>query len=395
MKRSALIVLVLAIVVVVVQFVRPVPTITVKPTLPATYQIPGTPPAIPWPNQGEAALAVSGIGKIGQYGNQTPVPIASVAKMMTALVVLEKHPLAPGANGPTLTITPSQAATYQQELAAGDSTAKVVAGEQITERQLLEALLLPSGDNIAFILAQWTSGSVSAFTQLMNVQAKALGLTNTIYTDPSGLAHTTVSTAQDQLKVAEAAMKIQAFRHIVRMPQATLPAAGTVYNVDYALGTDGIIGIKTGSTPHDGGSFVFAAYKTVNNEKVLIIGCVLAQQAAQPLMTALTEGETLIQAASSSLRTVNVSGLGVQGAEVRAPWTKTIPADMTKSVSFIGWPGMNVQLSVHVDKLGDTLASGTQVATVQVNAGTQSAFIPLTVSQGISAPSYTWRLKRL
>lgn len=395
MKRSALIVIVLVVAVALVQLIRPVPSITVKSTLPATYQVPGTPPAIPWPNQGEAALAVSGIGEIGHSGAQVPVPIASVAKIMTALLVLEKHPLAPGENGPVLTITPSQAATYQQEFAQGDSVTQVVAGEQLTERQLLEALMLPSADNIALILAKWTAGSVPAFTKMMNAKAKQLGLTNTIYTDPSGLAHSTVSTAQDQLKVAEAAMKIQAFRHIVRMPQATLPVVGTVYNVDYALGSDGIIGVKTGSTPHDGGSFVFAAYKTVHGEKVLIIGCVLAQQATSPLTAALDEGKTLVQDASDSIKTVNVAGVGLQGAQVQAPWTAPIPAQMAKSVSFVGWPGMDVQLHFHADKLGTSLANGAQVANVQVTAGTQRATIPLTVSNAIRPPSYSWRLKRL
>lgn len=395
MKRSALVVLILVVAFVVVQFVRPVPPIKVKATLPITYQVPGTPPAISWPTGGQAALAVSGIGEIGHSGIQAPVPIASVAKIMTALIVLQKHPLAPGANGPTLTVTPSDYATYQQEVAQGDSVAKVAVGEQLTERQLLEALLLPSGDNIATMLAQWTAGSVPAFANLMNAEAKQLGLKQTTYTDPSGLAHTTVSTAQDQLKVAEAAMQIRAFRHIVRMPQATLPVAGTVYNVDAALGTDGVIGIKTGSTPHDGGSFAFAAYKTVNNQQVLIIGVVLNQGGVSSLNTALTEGETLIQDASHSITTVKVARVGMQAAQVSAPWTNPLTADMAKTVSFVGWPGMAVQLNVHHVPLGKTISAGSEVATVTVTAGTQSATIPLTVSQGITAPSYQWRLEHL
>jgi len=395
MKRSGLVLILVMVAVAIVQLVRPVPAITVKSTLPATYQVPGLPPAIHWPTGGESALAVSGIGEIGHAGSETPLPIASVAKIMTALLVLEKHPLRADSNGPVVTISASDVATYQQDVLQGQSTAKVAVGEQLSERQLLEALMLPSANNLALVLAQWTAGSTQDFIQMMNKKAQALGMIHTVYTDPSGLLHSTVSTAEDQLKVAAAAMKIPAFRQIVRMPQATLPIAGTVYNVDYALGTDGIIGVKTGSTPHDGGSFVFAAYKTIDGQRVLILGSVLAQGGISPLTTALTQGETLIQDASQSLTTVKVATTGDPGAQIMALWAQPVTAIMAQTVSFVGWPGMNVRLDVHANKLGTQLKAGSIVATVEVGAGTQTASIPLISQQGISPAPYAWRLERL
>ena len=81
----------------------------------------------------------------------------------------------------------------------------------------------------------------------MNVSAAQLGMRHTIYTDPSGLDPSTVSTAADQLRLARAAMRIPAFAEIVGMPAAVIPVAGEVTNTDDLLGRDGFVGIKTGS----------------------------------------------------------------------------------------------------------------------------------------------------
>src|SRR4029078_2844624 len=86
----------------------------------------------------------------------------------------------------------------------------VKAGDRLTEKQGLSAGLLPSAHNIARLLARWDAGSVEAFVKKMNATAKELGMTNTTYTDPSGLKETTVSTAEDQVKLGRAFVKVPA-----------------------------------------------------------------------------------------------------------------------------------------------------------------------------------------
>ena len=115
-------------------------------------------------------------------------------------------------------------------MANGDSNAAVAAGEKLTEREALEALLLPSANNIAMMLANWDAGSRTAFVAKMNARAKALGMKDTTYTDPSGLDAGTVSTARDQLILVRKAMAIPAFAGIVAMPSAVIPVAGTIRN---------------------------------------------------------------------------------------------------------------------------------------------------------------------
>ena len=215
--------------------------------------------AVPWPAAGVSAADVSGVGVVAGPGATRPVPIASVAKVMTAYVILQDHPLPGGGSGPDITVGPSEAAAYPAQARAGDSLVPVVAGETLTERQALEALLLPSADNMAWILARWDVGSQAAFVARMNATARSLGMTGTTYTDPSGLDPSTVSTAADQVRLGLAAMRLPALATIAAEPTAVLPVAGLVRNYDTLLGQDGIAGLKTGSTQAAGGCVLLVA----------------------------------------------------------------------------------------------------------------------------------------
>src|SRR4051794_865055 len=191
--------------------------------------------SVEWPAQGSAAVAV-GKGRIHASGGGQPVPIASLAKVMTALVVLRSRPISAQDPGFTITITSDDVADTERRRADGQSVIAVVAGEQLTERQALQALLLPSANNVAMALARAVSGTVAAFVDEMNVDARRLAMTATDYTDPSGYDPSTVSTARDQLRLARAAMRIDALAEIVAEPTATIPHSGVVYNTDALVG---------------------------------------------------------------------------------------------------------------------------------------------------------------
>src|SRR5262249_31446366 len=141
-----------------------------------------------WPQAREAAVTVRGLTATWSTSQQPVVPIASVTKIMTAYIVLHDHPLTGDQQGPSITVTQADVATYQAAVANGESNAPVAAGEKITEREALEALLLPSANNIAILLANWDADNRTAFQAKMNAQAKALGMKDTTYTDPSGRA---------------------------------------------------------------------------------------------------------------------------------------------------------------------------------------------------------------
>jgi serine-type D-Ala-D-Ala carboxypeptidase (penicillin-binding protein 5/6) len=252
--------------------------------------------AVSWPADGASAADISGFGVVYGPGATRPVPIASVAKVMTAYVVLHDHPLSAGGSGPDIAVQPSEAAAYPSQARAGDSLVPVVAGEILTERQALEALLLPSADNMAWILARWDAGSQAAFVARMNATARRLGMTDTSYTDPSGLASSTVSTAADQVRLGLAAMRVPALAAIAAKPTAVVPVAGVVRNYNTLLGQDGIVGLKTGSMQAAGGCVVIAAWRRVGSRSILIVAATFGQPGtAQTILpNALQAGHELL-----------------------------------------------------------------------------------------------------
>ena len=189
-------------------------------------------PATVWPGSGQAAVRI-GRSPIQAGPNQHAAAIASVAKVMTAYLVLRDHPLRPGEDGPTITLTDSDVDDTDRRREQEESVVSVAAGEQLTELQALQALLLPSGNNIAAVLARWDAGSTDRFVARMNATARSLGMTRTRYTDPSGYDDATVSTAADQVRIVERAMGMPVFASIVATPSAM--AAGRRHGAQHQL----------------------------------------------------------------------------------------------------------------------------------------------------------------
>ncbi|MFD1675682.1 D-alanyl-D-alanine carboxypeptidase family protein [Alicyclobacillus fodiniaquatilis] len=381
----------------VVQLVRPVSHLTVQADVAPDQTISGHQPAINWPSEGEAALDVVGVGELGQSGTQTSVPIASVTKVMTAYLVLKKHPLQEGQQGPSITVTKADYQTYLDDKAKGESCLKVQTGEKLTERQALEGLLLPSGNNVATMLANWCDGSVSKFVKEMNQTAKSMGMTHTQYVDASGYDPGSSSTAVDQANLFGVAMQNATFKEVVGEAQATLPVAGIVYNVNADLGHGGIIGGKTGSTSEAGGCLVFATQKQVNNQDVMIVGAILGQKNAESILTkVLNVGVTLSTEARAAVHSVTVVQNAEPLAQVTAPWMDEQTLQASAPVQMIGWDGIHVETKMATDPtLKNHVAAGAAVGTMTVTVGNQTKKIPLKTVTAIEGPSYLWRLKRI
>ena len=195
-------------------------------------------PSTVWPAYGQAASRV-GRSQVQAGPNQHAAPIASVAKVMTAYVVLRDHPLRPGQDGPTITLSDADVADTSRRRDRRSRWCQSPPESNLTERQALQALLLPSANNIAAVLARWDAGSEGRFVARMNATARSLGMTHTRYTDPSGYDDATVSTAADQLRIVDRAMRLPVFASIVATPSAWLPVAGTVRNTNRCSGTTG------------------------------------------------------------------------------------------------------------------------------------------------------------
>lgn len=376
------------------------PQLTVKRAAPASVVFPGGSPAIAWPKQGEAAVGVQGIDSLASPA-QPVVPTASLAKVMTAYVVLHDAPLAPGNDGFTYTFTPADVAAEAKGAGQLQSSLKVGPGEVLNERQLLTAVLVPSADNVAMVLANHDAGSVPAFLAKMNATAQQLGMTATNYTDPSGLSPTTVSTAADQLKLAQAAMQSPDLAQIVGMKSAAFPVAGPVPNFNPLLGQDGVFGIKTGSESQAGGNLMFAANKPAAGKNVTIYGVVMGQAVGQSvtavLLGAAAKATTaLIDSTAGSITSQTVLPAGSTVLDVTNADHHDVPVKTTQPLSALGWGGAHISLQVQPEtpKLGRSLDKGAQVVKVS-DPGPLSASTDATASETMPGPSFGWRFGQL
>ncbi|MEU5877505.1 D-alanyl-D-alanine carboxypeptidase [Spirillospora sp. NPDC047279] len=373
------------------QLLRPLPKPTVALTLPAaSHTFAGAKPSLAWPANGQSVIYVDGIGTMGAAGGSVPIPTASVAKVMTAYVFLKSHPLQSGEDGPTYTVSQQAAARLPAQKQRGESLLEVTAGQRLTERKALEALMIISANDVAHELARWDAGNPQAFVQKMNAAAQELGMTSTRYTDPSGYQSTTVSTAADQVKLLRAAMKIPAFAEIVNQ-RTFMPSDGgqprTGGNI--LLGQLGVVGGKTGYTDAAGGNFIFAARKRVGSVSTLIVGAVMGQRSPSA-MGAIDAAKNLVAGAEQALVATTLAPAGTKVAEVDDGLGGITPLNAKTPLTVVGWAGLTVPVKLKATAPHEA-ASGERLGTV--SAGPAKA--QLVLGTALDEPSITTRLTRL
>ncbi|MGH1554847.1 hypothetical protein ACRAWF_31715 [Streptomyces sp. L7] len=389
-------VVLLAIVFAVVQALRPLPTPSLTLTADDSYTFAGSKANLPWPSEGQGWMDVNGIGTMGNFGKQTPVAIGSVAKAMTAYIVLKDHPLKSGAEGEKITVdaTAEKEGGYDKD---GESTLNTVkAGDVLTEKQALSAIMIPSANNIARLLARWDAGSEAAFIKKMNDTAKALGMTNTTYTDASGLKETTVSTAEDQVKLGNQLVKIQALMDITKLPSWVDPSGHKWTNYNRLVPYNNSLGIKTGTTTAAGGNLLFAATKEVGGETAIIVGAILGQHTAPIIDTVNAVSKTAMLAAQDAMTSAKILKKGDVVGYVDDQLGGHTPVVVTKDVAAVGWAGLKVKLSFASDAVPHTAKAGTKVGTLTVGDGSGDAVkVPVALQKDLAEPALTAKLKRL
>jgi D-alanyl-D-alanine carboxypeptidase (penicillin-binding protein 5/6) len=257
-----------------------------------------------WPRHGQGAYVLDG-GRPAASPHQRRVPIASVAKVMTAYVVLKHYPLRAGENGPLFTVSQDDVVDTDARRRGGQSVVDVRAGEQLTERDALMAILLPSANNVSLLVARQVSGSIPAFVAEMNRTARVLGMSHTTYTDPSGYDDGTVSTALDQLRLAQVVARDETLAAMMATRSYRLPVAGEVTNTNALLGHDGFVGMKTGSHEAAGGCLMFRAVWSTGSGDREVIGVVLGQRGDDLIDAGLSAAAQLV----ARLRRTHIAGV--------------------------------------------------------------------------------------
>lgn len=387
--RLRLVVLLLIVVVLVyvgLAETRPIPTVVAstyayEPNLSQKL-------ALTWPLSGEAALGVDGYGVIATSPNQTIEPTASIAKLMTALAVLKQKPLGLGQMGPTITLTAQDVAIYQAYVAEGGSVVNVVAGENISEYQALQAMLLPSANNMADSLAIWAFGSIANYVTYADQMAKDMGLADSHFADSSGFSPETTSTPSDLIVLGEQVLQNPVLAQITAQASVTVPVAGLVHNVNWLLGEDNVIGIKTGNTTQAGGTYLFAAnYKLADEQSITLIGAIMK---AQTLNQALDEAVPLLAAAKKQIELKSLLPAGTVVGEYKTAWAGNIPIRTDASINMPYLAGMQPSFQLSLDKTRSPILAGEVEGVVNVKMGDTSANTTISSSRTVTKPGWLW-----
>jgi len=352
-----------------------------------------TPPNnLPWPIKAEAAVGLSNGTILVSHGQQTPKPTASVAKLITALAVLKKYPLNIGQSGPTITINSTYYGYYTKYLAGQGSIVPVYLGEKLTEYQMLEAMLIPSGDNIADSLAAWAYGSLANYDHFANNYVKQLGLDQTtVAGDASGYLPTTTSTANNLIKLGSYIMANPVLVSINKMATVDVPNVGIMKNYDSLLGEDGIIGIKTGNSNQAGGVFLGAAQTTVNNRPVTLLTAVMG---ASGLNEALSDTVPLVISLENDFAQTTLVSAGEVLGEFKEPWGGIIQIKAKNNMTVYALKGQSIKTTIHINSLTIPSKAGTLIGTItsQANEFNSQKTDDLVLGQSTTRPSITWRL---
>ncbi|MBC3842817.1 hypothetical protein GXW82_29425 [Streptacidiphilus sp. 4-A2] len=235
----------------------------------------------------------------------------------------------------------------------------------------------------------------------MQSEATALGMSQTTYTDPSGLEDSTRSTANDQLKLAKVAIETPVFRQVVSTQSFVPPEGVTTYNTNSLLGQDGVIGIKTGSDSAALGCLMWAAQTTVGGTTQTVLGVTLGQPALGQnfsiLQNVMATSKKLLVSAEHVLqsqvlvRQGQVVGLVDDGEGGRTPVVAS------KDVNVVGWSGTTVPVSLVPvgGAIPHTGKAGQSVGYLVVGTGPSAQRIPVTLQSALAEPSYGARLTRL
>ncbi|MFE4061857.1 D-alanyl-D-alanine carboxypeptidase [Streptomyces sp. NPDC059096] len=382
----------------VVQSVRPLPDPQLSLTAASTYSFEGDKPALPWPDHGQGVMSVAGLGTVDSFGEAKPVPIASVTKSMTAYIIMRDHPMKVGQDGAQIPVDALAEKEGGYDESGNESTLNTIkAGDKLSQKDALSALMIPSANNVARLLARWDAGSQDAFVKKMNEAAEELGMKDTKYTDPSGLDATTVSTAADQVKLGLELVKMPALMVITQLPSWIDPSGKNWPNWNTLVPYNGAIGIKTGTTTKAGGNLLFAATKDVDGTKQYVVGAILSQRGPSIIDAVNAASKKVLIPTRELLESKTVVKKGQTVGYVDDGLGGRTPVVATKDLKAAGWASLKVSVSLTDEgrTIAQTAAAGTVVGQLTVGSGPGQVTAPVALQSDKAEPGFGAKLTRV
>ena len=325
--------------------------------------------------------------QLGGNNANERLPVASTAKIMAALVVLEE-----GVDLQREVAVPVEAEEF---VGFTYSNVGLIAGERVTIRDLLIASLVPSGTDAIYALAYVVGdGSVDNFVEMMNEQASQMNLENTQFDTPAGLdSPDNYSSANDLAEMARAAMEYQVFENIVTMAEPTINTdtreiqlvTTNLLLYDYPQAT----GIKTGTSPEAGPSLVASAEDGGESYISVILG-------AREDLYRFAASETLLAYGFSDYERRPLVNENEEFEQLEVPFRRDESVALVAEREVVGTagPGLEVENKVETRELPDAAEAGQELGTVEtlVN-GQKVGQSPLVAENGYEEASFltkTW-----
>lgn len=346
-------------------------------------------PPLSFPGYGASAIGAVGYpGVLASGGSAEALPIASISKIITALVVLEAKPLAPGEPGPDITFTDVDVDLYNAQVAQNGSVAGVYSGQVMSQRTAMTVMLVASANNYAESIARWAFGSQDAFVVAATDWIKRAGLTSTAMVEPTGVSPNNVSTSSDLVQLGRLALENPVLAEIVSTQSIDVPDLGVIENTNALLGISGVDGIKTGTLDEAGACLLFSQDLVVGDTTITLVGVVLGGPDHETIDAAV---QSLLAQADAGFRQVTLVAPGQQFASYFTPWGDSATAVASSGVTVVLWSATPVSVVVKPEpvQLAD---SGSDVGALTVTAGERTIEVPLQLASTIDDPGPWWRL---
>lgn len=347
--------------------------------------VPAAAATITWPAQGSAAVGIGGVSTAASAANA--VSIASITKVVSSLMVLDRMPLAVGEQGPEFRFDRADSAEYWQYRRSDQSALDVPVNGVLTEYQLLQGTLMGSANNYIDRLSSEIWGSDDQFADAAVVWLRERGLTGITVVTPSGFDEGNVATPEALVALAEYAMKNPVFAQIVGTPSVDLPGAGTVVNTNGMLADPGVVGIKTGTLV--GWNLLTAKDIAVGDTTVHLFAAVLDQaddeQRLATTRALFAETEAALTAQAPAVAKGTVVG------EVTTVWGEKVDVVTDDDATVVLWNGAIATATASFE-LGDEREEDGTVGTLTTVGPLDSVSTDLALAEDVEGPSPWWRL---
>ena len=326
---------------------------------------------------------------IAVAGTAEALPMASIAKVVTALVVLDAKPIVAGETGPVVTLTAADFQSYLDYNTAGARSVAVFADEQWTELELLQALLLGSSNNHADSVARWAFGSVDAYVVAANTWLADNGLTDTAVVDTTGLLDASAGTATDLAHLASLAATDPIVSAMLSSPASALANRRGVENTTSFLPEEGITGISRSYTDAAGVCFLFTAQVSDGASNFTFSGAFIGE----PTYDALTADlAALMASARAGVGLLPVLAAGDAYATFTSAWGDTASAVVGVARTRYAWQAATPEAATVTLKDFATARTGANVGQVRLTVAGEELSAALKLDEGIRDPGLGWRL---